>query len=215
MVSHLRALEKETLLIMDICIDDALSEEERSPSIASSSVFSSNKIKQDNEVKYLHVQSTWDNLQQKKATHLTWVESLYQKQALVMDKLHSIQDELACAQEEQAQAVASENFQIAQQYTYKIETLEKNRDYLKYEQLNELIKEVRTGWQRMVDLLEKEATLAESIIQYGQLVKEERQQKLKKFVSDIELIRNTKIQDIEKKRQGLESAKRYHSNFYV
>lgn len=144
---------------------------------------------------------------------MKWIESLYNKQTMVMNKIQSIREDLSSIQKSQEEAIESENFQLAQQYSQQMETLNNNLEYLLHDQLNELTQEVRSGWQRMIDVLEKEAGSAKSVVQYGQLVHEERSQKLDKFVSDMNLIRDAKIQSIEKKRDGLEEAKRYMYQF--
>lgn len=168
----------------------------------------SSVIKQDNEVKYLHIQSTWNHIQQKKESDLRWIESLYHKQELVMDKVQTIRDTLKDLHKEQEEAVVSEDFQRAQQLAQQIETSNKNIEYLVYDQFNELTQEIRAGWEKLIRVLERELGSAESVVQYGQLVEQERTEKLNKFIADINLIHTSKIQDIEKRRQHLETAKR-------
>lgn len=156
-------------------------------------------------MKLIFANSSYHRLQTEKTNELNTLSRLYTKQLAVYDQITTLKSKIHLVQQQKDTALAKEDFLIAetlhhqeQKMTTSLEELGSN---------TALQKQIHTVWQRIAQLEEKEAELAQEVVTCCGQVKEERTTSFDKLVNDRERIHQQKLQAIGDKRTQLESEK--------
>lgn len=119
-----------------------------------------------------------------------------------------MKEKLAQIDTEKADAIASENYNIAQKLAIQCASMQYSLQTLQDVNLHTLQTNIRASWQRMAALLKKESALAERVVESTTKVKQDKHRYLVRLEEDHERLHRAQVQDLEMQRADVDQLKR-------
>lgn len=115
---------------------------------------------------------------------------------------------MAQIDKEKTNAIQSEDYTQAQKLILQYDSMQHSLQLFHDGHLSMLQTNIRTSWQRMASLLEKESTLAERVEESTRQVKQDKHRYLERLEADHERLHRAKAEDLEKQRAEIDKLKR-------